>query len=811
MEPEEFGQSLRRSRHGAGLTQPDLARHSGYSVGHIRKLEQGTRRPTRDVVAALANALQVPPEVRAHWERAASPIPGLSTLPPTATSFVGRESEIGALRELLLDKRVRLVTIVGPGGVGKTRLAVEATADLASDFPDGIFFVSLSPVEDPALLPAALIQTVGLDEPEGTDVLAVLKEQFVGRHSLVIFDTFEHVLSAALFVADLLAACPSIAVAVTSRTPLNLSAEREFPLSPLPLPQEPDVPDVLTLRAIPSVALFVQRAQTIDPAFVLSEENSTAVAEICRRLDGLPLAIELAAARTRMFSPRVLLSQLEARFDVLSGGRLDVTPRHRSLRAALDWSYQLLDPQEAQLFMRLAVFTGSWSLQSAERVCRIDLPVANVMDALLRVSLIQRRDDTGPDARYGMLDTVRAFALELLRVSQELFPLQREHARYFAGQAEDANAGLKGEDQELWLQRLEADYPNLVAALTWSLQYDLETAIRLATALCQYWYMRGQVQQGRRWIDLAQDQALMDGNHLDPALYGALLNSAGVLDFQTGAYGRARQLLAGAVTLRRTIGDKVELSASLTNLGNVLCLQGDFERGGELFEESLTLGRELDDSWDVAAALNNLGNVSKALGEDERAAERFEESLSLFRDLGDTWNAAIALNNLGNIADRHADWVKATQLLEESLASFRALNDPWGTAVVLCNLSYVALHVGDIQRGRVLASESLRSLREAGDTGQVPEAVEALGLAMGELGYAETMIRLLAASSMRREDMGIPGEQPRAEAVAQAITKARAVTGEPNFDAAWKQGRAMTVEELLDYALGLGEDPARAR
>ncbi len=787
-----FGNLLRRYRDSANLTQEELAGRTGLTPQAISLLERGERRrPHRYTVEKLAEALRLTGQDLARFEAAARGSSSgrttrhpLHDLPSPPTPLVGRELEVEGVTRLLVCEDVRLLTLTGPGGIGKTRLALEVAGHASGAFANGVVFVPLAPLEDPDLVPSALAETLGIKEVTGERLQETLTRHLRDGRSLLLLDNFEHLLRAAALVADLLGACPELTVLATSRAPLRLGGEHQFPVPPLPLPDVAGPMHVAVFERSPAVELFSQRARAVLPDFELTAANAGVVAGICRRLDGLPLAIELAAARVKLFPPQALLDRLDRGLQLLAGGGRDLPERQRTLRDAIAWSYDLLDAGVQALFRRLSVFAGGCTLEAVENICgsgaegQVESVVLDGLTSLVDNSLVVALSDPstyreGEELRFAMLETVREYALERLASVGEAEEAHRRHARHYLALAEAAQL----EDSEWWdgaerlsrLMRLEREHDNLRAALRWAVEgREVETAARLALALWRFWMDRSHLSEGRRWIEAVLDLNGVGGRTggAPPALPARteayLLHVAGILASMHGDYDRAVALHEAGMAAYRDLDHKRGMSASLRQLGVVACAQGDYESGVRLHEQALALARELGGTWDVAFNVCALADAVRGQGDLERA----------------------------------------TTLLEESLVLFRRLENPWGIGLALASFGSVACEAGDYARASRLYEESLNLYQRAGLTFGLPIRLEGLARVAAAQGQPERAARLCGMAAALREEVGWPlppADRPEHERTEAA---ARAVLGEAAFESERAKGYALSLEEAIADALG---------
>ncbi len=787
-----FAHMLRRHRRAAGLTQGRLAECAGLSERAVSDLERGEKRaPRRDTLKRLVDALDLSAEDRADLEQAArlahaagppasapdAPVTstpssdGVAPLPAQPTPFIGREREVDAVRERLRDADTRLLTLTGPGGVGKTRLALQAAAAARDAFVDGVAFVSLAAVADPGLVLLTIARTLGVEEEAGKSVADTLASALRGKRMLLVLDNFEQVLSAAGEVQVFLLDALGVTALVTSRAALRVRGERRHSVGPLTVPASP-LPPLEALSRYEAVRLFIARALDVAPEFKVTNETAPAVAEICMRLDGLPLAIELAAAHVRSLRPEELHTRLSHRLRVAAGGARDLPVRQQTLRATIDWSYDLLDAGEQAIFACLGVFQGGCTLDAVEAVygTTVDLPLDALagVEALLDKSLLRREDGPGGKARFTMLETIHEYARERLAQWGEEVMLRRAHADYFLALAKRAEPELMGAGQVTWLVRLDADDDNLRAALTWTRDHagdDDEMALQLAGALWRFWWIRGHLAEGRWWLE--------------------------------GLLGRG----GGSAAVR---------ARALNGAGNLAWSQGDYAKATAWYEESIILWRQVDDGVGIARALSNLGMVLHEQGDLGGAQARYEESLALHRqqhDL-DRWSIAATLNNLGRAVHEQGDRARARTLLTESLTLKQEIGDSAGIAATLGNLADLSNAEGDYQRAATLYRDSVALYKELGDHGGIAAGCEGIAqmAALPKNPEADSLraVRLLAAASTLRiaADLPLPPAE-RSYYYERNLTNLRHALGDSLFEEAWSVGQTLSVDQIIAEVLSV--------
>ena len=705
----------------------------------------------------------------------------------------------------------RLLTLTGAGGSGKTRLALEVARDLIEAYPDGVWLVKLAPLSEEVLIPKAVAEALGVPERPAEPIADTLAEVLRDRQVLLVLDNCEHLIGAAAGLVDkLLDSCPRLRILATSREALGVEGEVRWLVPSLSVPDIGRAPSPEELECYESVRLFVERARGREPAFSLSQHNALAVAEICRRLEGIPLAIELAAARVGTLSLGQIAQRLTDSLTLLTGGARTAVNRQRTLKATLDWSHELLSEDEKKLFGRLSVFAGGWTLEAAEEVgvgggVEED-DILDVLSGLVEKSLVVAESDEGHRVRYRMLEPVRQYAQEKLEESGKAEELRRLHAEYFLALAEEADPELKGPQQKTWLERLEAEHDNMRAALSWALERaEAELALRLGGALWWFRLMRGHVSEGRHWLEEA---LAMDGR-VSPSARALALSGVGLLALHQGDLDRAEEACVEGLELVHEAGDGSEVKIHLLSwLARVAWSRGDFRRATELVEESLALSREKRDGPLLAHTLNFLGLVFYGRGDSERAIEPLEESIDLLRECGDKYLLSVSLVGLGRVASSRGDLARARKLTEEGVALLREVGIEGGgdDAYGLYHLGWMALLRDEFGKAAGLYKESLALAWDIGLKPLVILDLEGFACLAGAQEKAERAAQLWGAAKALHEAMGTPTDIT--DWLAEANTRISAVRsglGEEGWEAAWRKGRAMGLEEAIEYALSAKE------
>lgn len=764
-----------------------------------------------------------------------------NNLPTPPTPLIGREKELSTTSPLLLQKQTRLLTLTGPGGSGKTRLALEVAIKLTDNFANGVFFVPLDSVRDANLVLPTIAATLGVKEVGGRPLSDSLKDFLRDKQLLLALDNFEQVVAAAPVVSELLAACPEISVLVTSRVPLRIRGEHEFPVLPLALPDPKHMPNLEALSQYGAVHLFIERALAVKPDFTVTNSNAPEIAEICSRLDGLPLAIELAAARIRTMPPNAILGQMEKRLGFLTGGARDLPARQRTLRDAIAWSYDLLDEDEAKLFRSLSVFVGGCSMKAAEAVCNADgtVGIMNGVESLVAKNLL-RTVETKGESRVLMLETIREFALERLAVSDEETDAQRTCADYFVELAVNAEPAFFGPQEASQMQRLDRELGNLRATLGYLRDHgETEKALRMGGALRRFWLMRGYLSEGRMWLNaaLALPATSTGSKARAHALYGAgvlaevqgdpkaaatlveqslsiareLGDQKGMAD-SLGLLGeiawtvdsnpaKARSLYDESLTIARKIQEKHRMTFALEGLGRLALIQGDFETARASFAEDLAISREIGDKRATATALEALGDVSIMNGDYASAQVPYEEALGLFRELEDRLRIADLLMDLGEVACREGDLTTAQSLAEQSMVIYRELNAKRGIATALAYLGDVAYRRGDFENAKAFYKESLVLRSESQNKYGIADSFERLAEVALAQGFPDRAARLFGAAEELRDHIEYHLPPIYRQEHEKGATSARERLGTETYDSLRAEGRAISLEEAIAYAL----------
>ena len=733
---------------------------------------------------------------------------GLTNLSEQLSTFIGRERDMAEIRRLLAC--TRLLTLTGPGGCGKTRLAIQVAAELLESFPGGVWFVELAALSDPELVEQTVASLFGMHEQANRPTLLTLLDAIQSQHMLLILDNCEHLLPKCVHLSEtLLRHCPHLQILATSREVFNSAAESTWPVDSLSYPNTPaslTAPSIADLMQYEAICLFSERATAVLPSFTLNEQNASTIVQICTRLDGMPLPIELAAARMRMLAVEQIAQRLDDRFHLLTTGHAAALPRQQTLRATIDWSYDLLNEQEQALFARLSVFAGRFAVEAAEAICageslereQIFGLLARLIDkSLVTVDLRENK------AWYRLLETIREYGLEKLAERGETEVLSERHRNWYLQLAQRRLPEVAATDQLSWLERLELEHDNLRTALAWTQQRG-ETIIvgQLSIALWNFWRLHSHLREGCRWLEAG----LVDSERLPRLLRANLLNGLGVLLAMQGNYGRVQAMHEQSLVLFREEGGKGNIAFTLRHLAYIAEQQGSYEYAQALLEESLALFKELEYTWGIAFVQLHKGNVAIKQGRNEYARACYQESLRLRRSIEDKHGIAGAIHNLGELARVQGDYEQAITLFRESLALYEELGDRVARALPLLNLGLIFLEQGEAEQAKNLLTESLALLWHIGDRANTAESLEGLAGVAARQRQSRRAARLLAKADALRTAIGAvraPSAQSQYLELKESICSQ---VDRTSFEKAWAEGQSMHVAEAVTYACT--EEPA---
>lgn len=785
--------------HKPGLSEEQRLAGLIYAAANLKRYAALFPLPTPTEVVQLYDENKLAGAPQTHYQSRTTP-EAVHNLPAQPTTFIGREKEIADIRKMLLRADVQLVTLTGPGGTGKTRLSLEAARGLTDHFTDGIFFVSLGDITDPGQLVPRIAQQLEVREAGTQPLFKNLKDYLRDKNVLLLLDNFEQLIPAAPIVAELLAAAPSLKGLVTSRILLSLRGEHELPILPLDVPSSADLPSLERLAENESVKLFIERAQAAQPNFAINDSNASAVVQICQRLDGLPLAIELAAARVKLLPPQAVLTRLTDRLKLLTGGAQDLPARQQTLRNTLAWSYSLLAPQEKTLYSRLAVFVGGFTLEDAEAVCNLgnNVDILEGVTTLVNNSLLRQELADGSEPRFRMLETIREYALERLNESGEMPELQRRHAHYYNGIIlKEASYGVTSRDATMWLNRLEREHDNIQAALAWSetTLEGRELALSIMATLTWFWYRRGFFNEGRVWTD-----RILASTSPEPGpLRAAALQMSSRMAMWRGDLHTAVTRAKEALTLWQRLEDENKVPMSLMETGVALINVGKDSEAQALLKEAEALFRESGKSYFCAITRVHLGNVALGLNNPAEAGDWLEKAYPIFKEIGEDWGLSFVLNNLGEVARVEGDYDQAGKFYRESEALLRVTGDKGDLARFVHSLGYVALHKQDFETAEAQFRESLAMFRKLGNKRGIAECIAGLAALRSKYGDLHFAAQMLAAAEAL---MGASGAAwwP-ADRVEVEKTRAILQSGlsEAEFTTAWVNGQGMTLEQAIAF------------
>jgi predicted ATPase/DNA-binding XRE family transcriptional regulator len=812
-----FGEWLKRQRKALGLTQDGLANQVGCSAIAIRKIEAEERRPSAQIAERIANIFGVSKNDQKFFLRFARgdakftpadrkkdtpwrALPVRTNLPAAVTSLIGREKETADTLEYLRRTDIRLVTLVGPPGIGKTRLSLDAAHTSLSDFPDGVFFVALAPLDGSFLVAPAILQALGFVEAPNQSPSKQLMAGIGDKHILIVLDNCEHLIEdVAPLASGLLSACSRLKIIATSREALRVPGEWVYTVPALGIPPKNLPVDVESIPKFSALTLFVERARAANSDFIVDAGNIHAVTSICEQLDGLPLAIELIAARIRLMSPQALLERMNEQFVLSADGMRAVSVRQKTLNNAIGWSYNLLSPEEKNFFARLSIFSGGWTLESAQAICGGD--VLRLTNSIMKKSLITANRIVGKETRYRFHETIGQFAREKLRTSGEMKIYCLRHLVFFAEMVVEAERSFKGADHALWYNRLDDEQDNLRAALTWFEGVEnAEIRLRFAAGLWRYWKNRGHIGEGRMHLKNILESIPL-GSHRQSPAYARALTASGSLAYYEGDMSYSEQSRKEALAIFRNLDDKTGIADCLNGLGNTAISQGNYDLSSGFYKESLVIRKKLDDKWGVARLLGNLGLLAYFQSDFIQARSLHLESLALFRELRNEEGVVNELVNLGDVFYCQGDLSIASSFYEESAVIARKLKDQWGLAYAVKGMADVVFKQGDLATASSLFGECITVFHKGADYIGLPfafESVAALACAKNKL---EAATRIFGVADALRKSSNSPLPPPNHDAYQMNLSILHQRLDPGQFEFAWTDGRSMTLDEAVAYAL----------
>jgi non-specific serine/threonine protein kinase len=841
-----FGEWLRRQRRALDLSRQNLANQAGCAEITLRRIEAGTLKPSKELALLLLEKVGIPQNEREQWigyargqsgmpsqEQSIFAVQRQTNLPALLTSFIGREKELVDAIKLL--EKYRLVTLAGPGGVGKTRLAFKVGEQVLSNYPNGVWLVELAPLTNPELIPQTVASILGINSTANQPVSEVLMSFFRAKTALLMLDNCEHVLEACAKLADaLLKHCPNLKVLTTSREAMGILGEATYLVPSLGLPGSEKLLDLD--REYESMRLFEERAQLSKFDFSLTLDNASSVAQICRRLDGIPLAIELAAVRVNQFSPVEIAAQLDESFQILTGGSRTALPRQQTLRASINWSWDLLTKPEQQLMRQLSIFSGGWTLGAALNVC--DGDVMGLTSSLVRKSLVAMSQEGRRETRYGFHEVIREYSYEKLVEAGEVGTLSQRHAVYFVALAEESEPKLLGPEEIEWLDRLEMESSNLRSVLEWSIRNNTEIGLRLAGALYFFWGVRSYWHEGNAWLErlLALPK---EASH--PEIRAKALNAAGFLAWCISDAKSSRSLHMEGLAISRGIGNRREEARALHGLGRAARLQSDHQMAHQFYEESLSIWREADDKVGIADTLLSMGALTYRQGNFDEASLLLEESLGLWQELENLSGIAPTFYYLGRVSDAQGNYENATFLYNKTLDLFQRLDDKAGyiytlesmgraahvqadyvtawekyqeslnlsrevghngfTAGILTDLGHLAMIENNYGEAHTLYAESLMLFKQTGEKQDVIKCLVGWANLAQMIGQTQKATNICAIVEMLLQTNDTKLTPPEREIYEKVVTALRFQLDDQGFAKAWAEGCAMTMEQAIQLAL----------
>lgn len=736
-----------------------------------------------------------------------SPASSATNLPEPPTSIIGRERERDEVASLLAQDGIRLVTLSGPGGTGKTRLSLELGHSLLEQYPDGVTFVDLAPISDPALVASTIAHAMGIREGGGRPPFDNLKDFLANRQLLIILDNMEQVVAAAPIIAGLLGSAPKVKVIATSRIPLQIRGEREYPLPTLPVPPDTKGLALDELLDYEAVRLFVRQAQTVRPAFELTPDNAATVVAICRRLDGLPLALEIAAARIRLLPPAALLKRLDQSLSLLVGGAADLPTRQQTMRGTIDWSYDLLQPEEQTLFARLGVFVGGFTLETAEAVCNHDgaLDVFSSLEVLLSNSLVRQVESNTDEPRFDMLQTIRDYALERLEEAGALAEMRGRHAEYYYQYSIENWHAIYGSEAMRLLAQVEDEHDNFRTAMSWGLEpgNDLMVASQISILLIWFWYRHGHLQEGREWAE----RIMRATEAIGGIPHGMGLNAAGMMAMWLGDHDIADDRISQALSLAEEAGFDLGIAMGNFSYGVNLINQGRDRQGYTHLVQAAERFDTWQSDWDTCNTLIHLANASLGLGELDMAETWLNQAMALAEKVGDPWQIAFYLNNFGEVARTRGDYDSARDYYTRSEQMYRKADAPGDHARLVHTLGYLALHDGNLSEADKLFRESLAAFRKLGNKRGMAECLAglaAIAAKQGDFAHGTLLLGAAEAQLVASHAVWWPADRGELEHSKQALATG---LGETDYHHLWERGQAMTLEDAVALVTDLSPAP----